>query len=102
MKSRARTGWLVQVSSPERPSHSSNWQMGWAWLPHPLTRSAGFWFPEKSAYPQLQNQPSTSNKPGMTADEQEKVKKELIDARDRQTPHVKAGASAARAKPKKP
>jgi hypothetical protein len=38
----------------------------------------------------------------MTADEQAKLKKELIDARDRQTSHVKAGESAAHSKSKKP
>jgi len=34
--------------------------------------------PKRGAYPQLQ--PATSNKPGMTAAEQEKLKKELSNA----------------------
>ena len=49
-------------------------------------------------HPQLPN-PSTRDRPGMTVDEQEKLKKELIDARNRQ---VKAKESAAHAKAKKP
>jgi hypothetical protein len=43
--------------------------------------------PQRNAYPQLP--PPASNKPGMTAAEQEKLKKELSNA-------------ATRAKPKKP
>jgi hypothetical protein len=37
--------------------------------------------PKRGAYPQLH--PPTSNKPGMTAVEQEKLKKELSNAADR-------------------
>jgi hypothetical protein len=51
------------------------------------TRAGGSSRPKRGAYPQLQ--PPTSNKPGMTAAEQEKLKKELSNA-------------AARAKAKKP
>jgi hypothetical protein len=39
--------------------------------------------PKRSAYPRLEDKPSASNKPGMTATEQEKLKKELNNARDR-------------------
>jgi hypothetical protein len=53
-----------------------------------------------SADPQLPD-PSTRDRPGMTVDEQEKLKKELIDARNRQS-QVKAKESAAHAKAKKP
>jgi hypothetical protein len=56
--------------------------------------------PKQSAYPQVQDPPSDREKPAMTADEQAKLKKELIDARDRQT--SKAGGSAAGSKTKKP
>jgi hypothetical protein len=45
--------------------------------------------PKRSAYPNLQDNPSTGTKPGMTATEQEKfekIKKELNSARDRQSP----------------
>jgi len=56
--------------------------------------------PKQSAYPQVQNSPSDREKPAMTADEQAKLKQDLIDARDRQT--SKAGGSAASSKTKKP
>jgi hypothetical protein len=59
-------------------------------------RAEGPAVPKRSAYPELQDKPSTSNKPGMTADEKEKLMKELIKARD------KAKGSAAPAKAKKP
>ena len=58
--------------------------------------------PKQSAYPQVQDLPPKREQPGMTVDEQSKLKKESIDARDRQTSHVKAGESAARPKTKKP
>jgi hypothetical protein len=58
--------------------------------------------PKQSAYSRVQDLPPKREKPGMTVDEQSKLKKELIDARDRQTSHVKAGESAARPKTKKP
>ena len=51
---------------------------------------------KRSAYPELQDKPSTSNKPEMTVDEKEKLKKELINARD------KAKGSAPPARAKKP
>ena len=59
-------------------------------------RAEGPAVPKRSAYPELQDKPSTSNKPGMTADEKEKLMKELIKARD------KTKGSAAPAKAKKP
>jgi hypothetical protein len=55
----------------------------------------------ESAGPNVQDVPPKPEKPGMTVDEQAKLKKELNDARDRQTPDVKAGA-ATRPKPAKP
>jgi hypothetical protein len=55
---------------------------------------------KRSAYPELKDQSSTSNKPGMTAGEQEKLKNDLINARERS--QVKAKENAARPKPKKP
>jgi hypothetical protein len=49
-------------------------------------------------YPAVNDLPPKPEKPGMTADEQSKLKQELIDARERAQPsHDKAGA-----KPKKP
>jgi len=51
-------------------------------------------------HPQLPDS-STRDRPGMTVDQQEKLKKELIDARNRQS-QVKAKESAAHAKAKKP
>jgi hypothetical protein len=51
--------------------------------------------PKQNAYPKLQEKPQ---KPAMTADEQEKLKKELINARDRQ----KKAKDNAAAKAKKP
>jgi hypothetical protein len=59
-------------------------------------RAEGPAVPKQSAYPELQDKPSTSNKPGMTADKKEKLMKELIKARD------KAKGSAAPTKAKKP
>ena len=56
---------------------------------------------KQSVYPRIQDQPLTINKHGMTPDEQAKLKKKLIDARDRQS-QVKVKESPARAKPKKP
>ena len=56
---------------------------------------------KQGVYPRIQDQPSTTNKHGMTPDEQAKLKKKLIDARDRQS-QVKAKESLAHAKPKKP
>jgi hypothetical protein len=54
---------------------------------------------KQGVYPPIQDQPSTTNKHGMTPDEQAQLKKTLIDARERQS---KAKESPARAKPKKP
>jgi hypothetical protein len=45
--------------------------------------------------------PPKADKPAMTVDEQSKLKKELNNARDRQTSQVKAGEGAPRPKPKK-
>jgi len=56
--------------------------------------------PKQRAYPQVEDVPAKPDKPAMTADEQAKLKKDLIDARDRQT--SKAGGSAAGSKTKKP
>jgi len=43
-----------------------------------------------------------ATRPALTADEQSKLKKDLINARERQTPHVKAKEGATRSKPMKP
>jgi hypothetical protein len=57
----------------------------------------------ESAYPNVEDLPPGRDTPRMTVDEQSKLKKELNDARDRQTSsQVKAGGNAARPKPKKP
>jgi hypothetical protein len=55
-----------------------------------------------SAYPNVEDLPPKRDAPGMTVDEQSKLKKELNNARDRQTSQVKARENAARPKPKKP
>ena len=57
--------------------------------------------PKTSGYPAVHDLPLKHEKPAITADEQAKLKKELIDARDRQS-QVKAKESPARANPKKP
>jgi hypothetical protein len=56
----------------------------------------------ESAYPNAEDLPPKPDKPAMTLDEQSKLKKELNDARNRQTPQVKAREGAPRPKPKKP
>jgi hypothetical protein len=56
----------------------------------------------ESAYPNVQDLPPKPEKPGMTVDEQAKLKKELNDARDRQSSRTKAKDSAARPKSLKP
>jgi hypothetical protein len=56
--------------------------------------------PKRSAYPRVQDPPARRDKPTMTEDEQAKLKKDLIDARNRQTSKAKQGAT--RAKPIKP
>jgi hypothetical protein len=58
--------------------------------------------PKQSAYPPVQDLPAQRDKPAMTVDEQSKLKKDLIDARDRQTSHVKAKEGATRSKPIRP
>jgi hypothetical protein len=55
-----------------------------------------------SDYLPVHDLPPRREKPAMTADERSKLQKELITARDRQTPAVKARAGAARPKPIKP
>ena len=56
--------------------------------------------PRQSAYPRVQDPPAARDKPAMTADEQAKLKKDLINARDRQTSKTKQDAT--RPKPIKP
>jgi hypothetical protein len=58
--------------------------------------------PKPTAYLPVEDVPPRPEKPAMTADEQSKLKKELIAARDRQAPAGKARGGAARAEPKKP
>lgn len=55
--------------------------------------------PRQGAYPQVQDIPAKPDKPAMTADEQSKLKKDLIDAGNRQTLGVKAKQGATRPKP---
>ena len=55
---------------------------------------------KQNVYPRVQDPPATRDKPAMTADEQAKLKKDLIDARDRQTSKAKQGAT--RPKPIQP
>jgi hypothetical protein len=56
---------------------------------------------KKSAYPQLPD-PSKRDGPGMTVGEQQKLKNELTNTRDRQNSQVKARGGAAQPKSKKP
>jgi len=53
-------------------------------------------------YLPVEDLPPKREKPAMTADEQAKLKNELISARDRQAASAKAQGSAAPAKPIKP
>ena len=56
----------------------------------------------ESAYLPIGVMPPKRDEPTMTVDEQSKLKKELSDARDRQTSNVKAKEAAQRSKSKKP
>ena len=60
--------------------------------------------PKIGTYPAVEDLPPKPEKPGMTVDEQSKLKQELINARDRQTPQAKARAKedALHPKSKKP
>ena len=58
--------------------------------------------PKQGGYPQTQGPPAKREKSPMTTDEQSKLKKELINARDRQTSHIKTKEGATRPKPTKP
>jgi|SRR5450631_477111 hypothetical protein len=53
--------------------------------------------PKKNVYLPVEDLPPKREKPAMTADEQSKLEKELIAARDRQAPDGKARGEAARA-----
>jgi hypothetical protein len=55
----------------------------------------------ESAYPNVEVMPPKRDEPTMTVDEQSRLKKELNDARDRQS-ELKAKEDAQRSKPKKP
>jgi hypothetical protein len=67
---------------------------------HADARAEATTAPKQRAYPQVEDVPAKPDKPAMTADEQAKLKKDLIDARDRQTSKAKQGAT--RPKPIKP
>ena len=67
-----------------------------------LVRSATPNAQAESAYPNVENLPPKRDEPTMTVDEQSKLKKELNDARDRQTSQVKAKENPQRPKSKKP
>ena len=55
----------------------------------------------ESAYPNVGDLPAKLDKPSpITVDEQSKLKKELNDARDRQSSQVKGGDGAAQQNPK--
>ena len=56
----------------------------------------------ESAYPAVQDMPPQRDKPAMTVNEQSKLKKELMNARDRQTPKVEDKGGAVGPKAKKP
>jgi hypothetical protein len=58
--------------------------------------------PKPTAYLPVEDVPPRSEKPAMTADEQSKLKKDLIATRDRQAPKGKAKGDAAHAEPVKP
>src|SRR6266567_3683437 len=58
--------------------------------------------PKPSFYLPLEDLPPKREKPAMTAEEQSKLKKELLDTRDRQTSHAKARGGVARPKSIKP
>jgi hypothetical protein len=58
--------------------------------------------PKPTTYLPVENVPPRPEKPAMTADEQSKLKKDLIAARDRQPPKGKAKGDGARAEPVKP
>jgi len=49
--------------------------------------------PKQRAYPRVQDAPAGRDRPAMTADEQAKLTKDLINARDRQTSKAKQGAT---------
>jgi hypothetical protein len=57
--------------------------------------------PKQGGYSQTQGPPARDKSP-MTTDEQSKLKKDLINARDRQTSHIKTKEGATRPKPTKP
>jgi hypothetical protein len=54
--------------------------------------------PKAGGYPAVNDLPPKPEKPGMSADEQSKLKQDLIDARE----HAKTSQGKAAAKPKKP
>ena len=58
--------------------------------------------PKHGTYPRVHDVPAKRDKPAMTVDEQSKLKKDLIGARDRQTSHVRAKEGATQHKPLKP
>ena len=58
--------------------------------------------PKPTAYLPVEGVPPRPEKPAMTADEQSKLKKDLIAARDRQPPKGKAKGDGAHAEPVKP
>jgi hypothetical protein len=58
--------------------------------------------PKPTAYLPVEDVPPRPEKPAMTADEQSKLKKDLIATRDRQAPKGKAKGDAAHAEPVKP
>jgi hypothetical protein len=66
----------------------------------PMRGSEATTTPKQSAYPRVQDPAATRDKPAMTADEQAKLKKDLIEARDRQSSKAKQGAT--RPQPIKP
>jgi len=57
---------------------------------------------DASAYLPVEDVPSKRDQPAMTLDEQSKLKKDLIAARNRQAASAKAQGSATPAKPGKP
>jgi hypothetical protein len=58
--------------------------------------------PKPSVHSPLEDLPPKREKPAITAEEQSKLKKELMDTRDRQTSHAKARGGVAPPKSIKP
>jgi hypothetical protein len=70
-----------------------------AGLPLMDARAEAAALPKPNVYLPLEDMSPKREKPALTTEEQSKLRKELIAARDRQTSHVKAKVGGARPKP---